>query len=46
MRHDRAVYALNRTEDGHVWGVCPDVEGLFGEPERGTYELLARSDRT
>ncbi|MET7756991.1 hypothetical protein ABZT27_20135 [Streptomyces sp. NPDC005389] len=40
------MYALNRTEDGHVWGVCPDVEGLFGEPERGTYELLARSDRT
>ncbi|MFJ5079784.1 hypothetical protein ACIP8Z_35060 [Streptomyces sp. NPDC088553] len=34
------MYTLISTEDGHVWGVCPEVEGLFGEPERGTYELL------
>lgn len=34
-----AMHALTRTEDDHVWGVCPTVEGLYGDPERGTYEL-------
>lgn len=32
-------YTLTETEHGHVWGVCVEVEGLFGEPRRGTYEL-------
>ncbi|GGX56418.1 barstar family protein [Streptomyces fructofermentans] len=35
-----ALYALTETEHGHVWGVCAEVEGLFGEPRRGTYELF------
>lgn len=35
-----APYALTETEHGHVWGVCADVEGLFGESQRGTYELF------
>ena len=33
-------YALTETADGHVWGVCDEIDGLFGEPERGTYELF------
>ncbi|WP_199549917.1 barstar family protein [Streptomyces sp. N35] len=33
-------YALADTEHGHVWGGCLEVDGLFGEPTRGTYELL------
>ncbi|MFG3164185.1 barstar family protein [Streptomyces sp. NPDC048232] len=33
-------YTLTDTEDGHVWGVCDEIDGLFGEPERGTYELF------
>ncbi|MEU7292364.1 barstar family protein [Streptomyces exfoliatus] len=33
------MHALIRTEDDHVWGVCPTMEGLYGDPERGTYEL-------
>ncbi|MGR3875512.1 barstar family protein [Streptomyces graminifolii] len=33
-------YALTETEHGHVWGVCAEVEGLFGECRRGTYELF------
>lgn len=33
-------YALTETESGHVWGVCAAVDGLFGEPWRGTYELF------
>ncbi|GGR33305.1 hypothetical protein FHS38_003991 [Streptomyces netropsis] len=36
----RARYTLTETEHGRVWGVCPEVEGLFGEPRRGTYELF------
>lgn len=36
----RARYTLTRTEDDQVWGVCAEVEGLFGEPRRGTYELF------
>ncbi|WP_020140682.1 barstar family protein [Streptomyces sp. 351MFTsu5.1] len=37
-RHGR--YRLTETERGDVWGVCAAVEGLFGEPRRGTYELF------
>ncbi len=33
-------YTLTETDHGHVWGVCGAVDGLFGEPRRGTYELL------
>ncbi|MFE2263029.1 barstar family protein [Streptomyces griseosporeus] len=33
-------YALTNTEEGHVWGVCADVHGLFEQPPRGTYELF------
>lgn len=35
-----ARYTLTRTEDGHVWGVCAEAEGLFGESQRGTYEFV------
>ncbi|MFF8727894.1 barstar family protein [Streptomyces sp. NPDC015171] len=37
-RHGR--YRLTETECGDVWGVCATVDGLFGEPRRGTYELF------
>ena len=33
-------YTLTDTVDGHVWGSCAEVGGLFGEPRRGTYELF------
>ncbi|WP_431040477.1 barstar family protein [Streptomyces sp. P1-3] len=33
-------YTLTETEHCHVWGVCAEVEGLFREPGRGTYELF------
>ncbi|CAL9642986.1 barstar family protein [Streptomyces sp. enrichment culture] len=33
-------YALTESENGHVWGVCAEVDGLFREPRRGTYELF------
>lgn len=33
-------YALTGIGDGRVWGVCAEVEGLFGEARRGTYELF------
>ncbi|MEU1198670.1 barstar family protein [Streptomyces sp. NPDC005813] len=33
-------YALTDTASGHVWGVCAEVEGLFREPRRETYELF------
>lgn len=36
----RARYTLTETEHGRVWGVCTEVEGLFGELHRGTYELF------
>ncbi|GGN26054.1 barstar family protein [Streptomyces fuscichromogenes] len=32
-------YRLTETKHGCVWGECDAVEGLFGEPRRGTYEL-------
>ncbi|MFD9322392.1 barstar family protein [Streptomyces sp. NPDC060053] len=38
--HEQGRYTLTDTGSGHVWGVCADVEGLFGEPRRGTYELF------
>lgn len=37
----RSRYALTDTEHGRVWGVCAEVDGLFGEPGRATYELHA-----
>ncbi|MFF3446992.1 barstar family protein [Streptomyces sp. NPDC002667] len=33
-------YTLTDAESGRVWGVCAEVEGLFREPRRGTYELF------
>ncbi|MEU2393762.1 barstar family protein [Streptomyces sp. NPDC007369] len=33
-------YALTDPQDGHVWGVCAEADGLFREPRRGTYELF------
>lgn len=36
----RPRYTLTETEHGHAWGVCAEAEGLFGEPQRGTYELF------
>ncbi|MFD7320750.1 barstar family protein [Streptomyces sp. NPDC059875] len=40
MTRHRPRYTLTRTEDDHVWGVCQETEGLFGEPRRATYELF------
>ncbi|MFD8321888.1 barstar family protein [Kitasatospora purpeofusca] len=36
----RARYTLVGMGNGGVWGVCAEVEGLFGDPLRGTYELF------
>ncbi|MFG2784266.1 hypothetical protein ACGFY7_41350 [Streptomyces prunicolor] len=36
----QARYTLTETKHGQVWGVCDTVDGLFGEPRRGTYELF------
>lgn len=33
-------YTLTETEHGHVWGECAEVEGLFGDCRRGSYELF------
>jgi hypothetical protein len=33
-------YTLTETVHGHTWGVCAEMEGLFGEPRRGTYEVF------
>ncbi|MEV6757649.1 barstar family protein [Streptomyces sp. NPDC051214] len=33
-------YTLTETEHDRAWGVCAAVDGLFGEPPRGTYELF------
>lgn len=35
-----ARYTLTATERGHVWGTCAEAEGLFGQPQRGTYEMF------
>ncbi|WP_338071008.1 hypothetical protein [Actinomadura bangladeshensis] len=41
MEHqEHGRFTLADTEDGHIWGVCSAVDGLFGEPARGTYELF------
>ncbi|MEV7597161.1 barstar family protein [Kitasatospora sp. NPDC089797] len=42
----RTRYTLVETEHGRAWGVCAEVEGLFGEPRRGTYELFGWVPRT
>ncbi|MCG6498839.1 barstar family protein [Kitasatospora sp. A2-31] len=36
----RMRYTLVETEHGRAWGVCAEAEGLFGESQRGTYELF------
>ncbi|MET9662348.1 barstar family protein [Streptomyces sp. NPDC006510] len=36
----RMRYTLSETEHGQAWGVCAEAKGLFGEPQRGTYELF------
>lgn len=33
-------FTLKETERDRAWGVCAAVEGLFGEPGRGMYELF------
>ncbi|MEV5827565.1 barstar family protein [Spirillospora sp. NPDC052242] len=33
-------FALVDTDDDHVLGMCAAVDGLFGKPECGTYELF------
>ncbi|WP_433401925.1 barstar family protein [Streptomyces sp. CA-146814] len=42
----RARYTLTEEEHGHAWGVCAEVEGLFGEVQRGTYKLFGWVPRT
>nr|WP_234351073.1 barstar family protein [Streptomyces sp. XY533] len=39
-RRGRTRYRLTDTERGHAWGDCAEVEGLFGETWRETYELF------
>ncbi|MFY4718359.1 barstar family protein [Streptomyces sp. LaBMicrA B280] len=39
-RRGRTRYTLTDTTDGGAWGGCAEVEGLFGESGRGTYELF------
>ncbi|OIK03729.1 barstar family protein [Streptomyces monashensis] len=39
-RRQHGRYTLRDMESDHVWGVCATVDGLFGEPLRGTYELF------
>ncbi|MFC9824999.1 barstar family protein [Streptomyces erythrochromogenes] len=39
-RRGRTRYTLTDTERGHAWGTCAEVEGLFGETGRETYELF------
>ncbi|MGW3208307.1 barstar family protein [Streptomyces sp. NPDC001135] len=36
----RMRYTLSETEHGQAWGTCAEVEGLFGESQRGIYELF------
>jgi len=40
QHHRFGRFTLVDAEDGHIWGVCAAVDGLFGEPGRGTYELF------
>ncbi|WP_405801870.1 hypothetical protein [Streptomyces sp. NBC_01506] len=39
-------YALTEAEYGHVWGACAEVEGLYGEAGRATYELFGWAPET
>ncbi|WP_428957412.1 barstar family protein [Streptomyces sp. cg35] len=39
-QHRPERYVLTGTEPGWVWGACVEVDGLFREPRRGTYELF------
>ncbi|MFE7186466.1 barstar family protein [Streptomyces erythrochromogenes] len=39
-RRGRTRYTLTDAERGHAWGTCVEVEGLFGESGRETYELF------
>ncbi|MGW1956960.1 barstar family protein [Streptomyces sp. NPDC001920] len=39
-RRGQGRYRLTDADTGRVWGVCAEVEGLFAEPRRGTYELF------
>ncbi|MFD8828151.1 barstar family protein [Streptomyces sp. NPDC059605] len=39
-RRGHGRYTLTETEHGRPWGVCDAVDGFFGEPRRGTYELF------
>ncbi|MGW3635631.1 hypothetical protein ACWD7F_36875, partial [Streptomyces sp. NPDC005122] len=41
----RGGYALTDTGSGHLWGFCAEVEGLFREALRGTYELFGWGSR-
>lgn len=36
----RPRYKLTETEHAHVWGTAAEVEGLFGDTRRGTYEFF------
>ncbi|MFJ3835086.1 barstar family protein [Streptomyces sp. NPDC090054] len=40
VRRGRMRYRLTDTENDRSWGSCYEVEGLFGEPVRETYELF------
>ncbi|MFE5209816.1 barstar family protein [Streptomyces sp. NPDC056600] len=44
-RRGHARYTLVDGAHGHAWGVCAEVEGLFGEPGRGTCELFGWDPR-
>ncbi|MFE5718339.1 barstar family protein [Streptomyces erythrochromogenes] len=39
-RRGRTRYTLTDRELGHAWGTCAEVEGLFGQTGRETYELF------
>ncbi|TGZ15387.1 hypothetical protein DV517_03600 [Streptomyces sp. S816] len=39
-RRGRTRYTLTDPENGGAFGVCAEVEGLFGDCGRGTYELF------
>ncbi|MEV6681671.1 hypothetical protein AB0N09_33080 [Streptomyces erythrochromogenes] len=39
-RRGRTRYTLTDRELGHAWGTCAEVEGLFGQAGRETYELF------
>ncbi|MFF3013221.1 hypothetical protein [Streptomyces sp. NPDC057939] len=39
-RNGSMRYTLTDTENDRLWGACYEVEGLFAEPVRETYELF------